>query len=71
MQYHPVSSSNLSEVAYDAASSTLGVRFKSGGEYEYYGVPEHVYRGLVSASSVGSYFHANVKKAEYRVKQIR
>jgi len=71
MQYHPVSSTSLSEVAYDAASSTLGVRFKNGGEYEYYGVPESVYRGLINASSVGSYFDANVKKAKYRFRQVR
>lgn len=71
MQYQPVKSSNLSEVAYDAASSTLGVRFKSGGEYEYYGVPDNVYRSLIAASSVGSYFDANIKKAGYRFRQIR
>jgi hypothetical protein len=58
-------------VGYDAESSTLGVRFKSGGAYEYYGVPEHVYHGLLTASSVGRYFDANVKKAGYRFSQIR
>ncbi|CAN5716529.1 hypothetical protein BH10ACI4_BH10ACI4_38890 [soil metagenome] len=71
MNYESVKSSNLSEVAYDRGTSTLGVRFKSGGEYEYLNVPEQVYRELISAPSVGSYFDANIKKAGYRFRQVR
>jgi hypothetical protein len=71
MNYEPVKSSNLSEIAYDQATSTLGVRFKSGGEYEYANVPEQVYQALISAPSVGSYFDAHIKKAGYRFHQVR
>jgi hypothetical protein len=71
MNYVSVNSSTLSEVAYDEGSSTLGVRFKNGGEYEYLGVPEKIYRNLLAAPSPGKYFDANVKKAGYRFRQVR
>jgi hypothetical protein len=71
MNYESVDSSTLAAVGYDAASSTLGVRFKNGSEYEYSGVPESVYRGLLAASSPGKYFEANVKKAGYRFRKVR
>jgi hypothetical protein len=71
MNYESVNSSTLDAVAYDEASSTLGVRFKNGTEYEYSRVPETIYRGILTASSVGRYFDANVKKAGYRFRQVR
>jgi len=54
-----VSSSDLSRVGYE--DGTLHIAFNSGGLYEYTGVPESVYRGLMSASSHGQYFHAHIK----------
>lgn len=71
MNYESVDSSTLDAVAYDEASSTLGVRFKNGSEYEYSGVPQNIYRGILAASSAGKYFDANVKKARYRFRQVR
>lgn len=59
MQMIPVSSSNLSAVGYE--HQTLYVSFNSGGTYAYSGVPESVYRGLMSAGSHGSYFASHVK----------
>ena len=56
-----VNSSNLSQVCYDTSTLTLEVSFRSGGVYHYSNVPQHVYIGLMSASSHGSYFAQYVK----------
>lgn len=56
-----VSSSNLESVGYDPSTETLRIKFKSGGLYEYYTVPQDVYDGLMAASSKGKYFHDNIK----------
>ena len=65
-----VASSNLKSVGYDEGSSILEVEFHSGGIYEYFGVPEGVYLGLMSASSKGQYLHHYVKNS-YRCNRIR
>jgi len=66
-----VSSSNLAAVGYDPDEQILEIEFLNGGIYQYYNVPEHVHRGLMAASSHGSYFDAYVKKAGYRYRKIR
>ncbi|OQX00458.1 MAG: hypothetical protein BWK73_48340 [Thiothrix lacustris] len=38
-----VSSSNLRSVGYDPETATLEVRFRHGGVYQYYNVPEETY----------------------------
>lgn len=65
----PVASSNLRDVGYDAASRTLEVGFKDGGVYQYYGVPPHIYRGLMSAGSKGGYLADHVKGI-YRYRRV-
>ena len=66
MERQTVSSSNLVSVGYEEASSTLEIEFNSG-VYQYYDVPSNVYTELMSASSLGSYFHHNIKgKFPYR-----
>lgn len=65
-----VSSSNLASVGYDENSSTLEVEFNHGGIYQYSNVPESVYNGLMNASSHGSYFDSNIKKAGYSYKKV-
>ena len=59
MDMTPVSSSNLAGVGYE--NGTLYIQFHSGGLYRYANVPLSVYQGLLSASSKGRYFHANIK----------
>ncbi len=68
MQMTSVSSSNLSAVGYDPATRTLRIQFHSGA-YDYYDVPESVYRGLMSASSHGQY-HAAYIKNSYRYSKV-
>ena len=66
----PVTSSNLSEVGYDRANSTLEISFKKGGTYQYFGVPPHIYEGLMNAASHGHFFDVNIKKAGYSVRKL-
>jgi len=68
MERISVSSSNLVSVGYDEDSSTLEVEFNSG-TYQYYDVPLYVYEELISAGSVGSYLHQNVKNT-YSYSQV-
>jgi hypothetical protein len=70
MKRTPVSSSNLREVGYDAASQTLEIEFHSGGVYQYYGVSPDVYEGLMSAGSHGRYFYYQIRGA-YPYSRIR
>lgn len=70
MKRFPVASSNLSEVGYDPVTRTLEIAFKQGGVYQYFGVPTHIYGGLMSATSHGQFFDVNIKKAGFAVLKI-
>lgn len=61
MLRQPVASSDLHSVGYDPGRRLLEIAFHSGGVYQYSGVPDGVYRGLMSAGSKGRYFHAHIK----------
>ena len=61
MQY--VNSSNLRSVGYNPMTETLTIQFHSGHVYEYYYVPQHVYEGLMFASSKGKYHHRHIKNS--------
>ena len=52
MQRTSVDSSNLAAVGYNPSRKVLEVEFNSGSVYQYYGVPEHEYRNLMSAGSM-------------------
>lgn len=70
MERIPVQSSNLASVGYDPATATLEVEFLNGSVYQYFGVPESVYEGLLNAPSKGSYLDQHVKKAGYSYNRI-
>ena len=70
MKRTSVSSSNLASVGYDSNAQILEVEFLHGGVYQYSGVPPSVYAGLMTASSHGSYFDQNVKKAGYNYRKV-
>lgn len=60
----PVSSTSVASVGYDATTMTLQVEFKkSGYVYDYFEVPETVYRELLAAESVGTYVNQNIRSA--------
>lgn len=70
MERIPVSSSNLASVGYDASNAVLEIEFNHGGVYQYFGVSEEIYHGLMSAGSHGSYFDQFVKKAGYSYSKV-
>lgn len=61
MEHTPVSSSSIRSVGYDPQTLTLEIIFLNESIYQYFEVPEHVYRGLLTAGSVGTYLNLNVK----------
>lgn len=57
-----LNSSAISRAEYSAITRTLSIWFaESGGPYDYYGVPQDVYLGLLSAASAGQYFNAYIR----------
>jgi hypothetical protein len=65
-----VDSSNLQAVGYDEVNQILYVEFKSNTLYRYQGVPIAVYNDLLNASSKGSYFYQNIRRANYPYEQL-
>ena len=59
MQREHVVSSNIESIGYE--NSTLEIRFLSGGTYQYFAVPQHVYDELMAAESKGKYFASRIK----------
>lgn len=66
----PVNSSNLWSVGYDPISQTLEVEFRNGSDYQYFGVPQAVYNGLMAAPSHGRYHYYNIRYG-YNYQRIR
>ena len=59
---HYLNSSAISAVNYNATTRTLTIWFTHGGHsYDYFGVPNAVYQGLLNASSKGAYFNAFIR----------
>jgi len=62
--FKSVKSSQIKEIAYDGPSETLYVKFKNGEKvYSYNPVKKETHTELMSADSIGKYYHANVRKA--------
>lgn len=61
MERTPATSSNVCAIGYDADSRTLEVEFNDGSVYQYEGVPQDEYEGLMNADSKGKYLNANIK----------
>ena len=59
------SSSNVAGWGYDAATSTLAVRFKGGATYHYAGVPQSVLSELREAKSVGGFIGSRIVKGGF------
>lgn len=57
-----LNSSAIARVKYDAYSQVLQIWFRGGGHaYSYYGVPDNIYRGLITAPSAGRFYDQNIK----------
>lgn len=70
MNMQPVNSSNISHVGYDHERGVLGVQFKGGGLYHYHGITPQHYSAFLSAPSLGSHLHTNIKPAATKVEKI-
>ncbi len=56
-----VSSSAINSIGYSDATKVLQIEFSGGEVYEYVDVPADVHRAMMSASSKGKFFHAQIK----------
>ena len=65
MERTPVSSTQLSSVGYDAATSTLEVEFRKGGVYQYVGVSAEIYQQLMNAASIGTFFNTVIREGGF------
>jgi len=65
----PVSSTNIRSIGYDPQSAIIEVEFTSGDVYQYFDVPEHLYNGLMSASSKGQFLNDYIRNS-YRYQKI-
>ncbi len=56
-----LNSSAIVAADYDSDSRRLHIWFPNNGPYTYYGVPEHVFEGLVNAASAGTYYSDHIR----------
>jgi hypothetical protein len=61
MKRQSVVSSTIISVGYDSETQTLEMEFLGGKVYQYAGVPQQTYDDMMSAASIGAFFHKNVK----------
>jgi hypothetical protein len=51
----------MHRVEYDEGTGRLDIWFKGTGRYSYYRVPAHIYSGLLTSGSKGSYFNNHIR----------
>ncbi len=61
MKMIPVQSSAINAVGYDPLTGRMDIEFAEGNVYPFCGVPQSVFDGLLSASSVGGYYNQYIR----------
>ena len=62
MKREPVQSSSIVSIGFDTATNVLEIEFTKGGNvYQFVGVPEFLFRGLMLAPSKGVFFNSNIE----------
>ena len=61
METVSVTSTNLSEIAYDSDKQELFIIFHNGKKYRYDAVPAEVWESFKVAESKGSFFSSSIK----------
>lgn len=57
-----VTSTAITRVEYDPRTRVMQIWFTSGSRaYSFCGVPEHIYQGLITASSKGTYYDRHIR----------
>jgi hypothetical protein len=70
MERKKVSSSQIRSIGYEAGSQTLEVEMSDGTIWQYSKVPSEVYRRLLAAPTIASYYRDNIEE-EYSRKRTR
>ena len=63
---HPVESSAVARIGYDAGAAEAYVKYIGGGLYAYQGVPAGVFEELTNADSKGTFVNAVIKRYPFR-----
>lgn len=61
MEMIRVSSSAIRAIGYDATTRSMKITFTEGHTYDFCGVPEGVFNGLLHASSKGRYYNDHIR----------
>lgn len=56
-----LNSSSIRAADYDSSRRLLYIWFRHNGPYTFFHVPEHVFAGLVSAASPGTYYNDHIR----------
>lgn len=71
MKMNSVRSSMIKAVGYDSERSALAISFHNGSLYEYFMVPEGMFREFMAARSKGTYFLDHLKDGPYAFRCVR
>lgn len=64
MDRNYIDSSMITSIGYDFQQAILEIEFKSNGQvWQYLDIPEYLWYEMESATSVGKFFHSNIKGA--------
>ena len=66
---HEVIAVDNASVGYDPDINTLEIEFRNRRLYQYFAVPKHIFDGLMTAESKGSYFNGHIKD-RFPVKRV-
>lgn len=61
MERTPVDSSAVKSVGYDDSRQALELEYVDGDVYQYFDVPETLYRALLDAPSIGQFVNTEIK----------
>jgi len=70
MERRRVDSDKIRSIGYDSGSRVLEIEFSDGRVMQYSPVPSEVYRRLMAAPSIVSYFRDHIED-EYSSKRLR
>jgi hypothetical protein len=61
MEMITVSSRAINAIGYDPNTKKMKIKFKQGTTYDFCHVPEYIFKGLLSASSKGTYYNDHIR----------
>ena len=64
-----IDGANIDSIGYYSWQKIVAIEFTNGSKYQYYDVPEKVYKGLMESPSKGSYIHRRFKNV-YRYARV-